>query len=533
VCDSSMGYTVPIPSEYMNASTTTTTTSNNDTHDTVIFVTMRPQEEYVKGHGKYCLTSPEQDNRPIMGILNLSPRILSINKQSTIEAIMLHETMHILGFHVDLFRTRPRMTLKKSLGNYNEVLYTVSSPMALQQAKQFFACSTTDGIPLENKISKGQPIYDHMHTRDSLPISQVPEDEKAFSLLEKTIFGNDLMTGTYSGADWPYAPVIGIVTLGLMDDLNYYNVSYDSSVLIARESSLSDYFDKSSGNSKYGYRMGCSFLTQRCEQWSKSSGYFCDSTEVIDADNSRYCLYDSTRKAACTVVSYNTALPERYRHIKGYANMGSSDEWRDYCPMPRVMSGDNCATKSSSVNAAKNTKKYGEQYGSNSKCFISSVNRDIYALKEQYARCYETACGPMEQQQGTTQSVTYLFIKVGDSIWRKCPLEGGAITNDFDRFSGQVICPHVDILCPAGTVTANFNDQIVQDSLSKTKKPTPIDNISVPFWVWIIVGVVALVIVLILLSCGGFFLYRKLQNRRRWNSKNTVDLRVTDVDIRH
>jgi hypothetical protein len=435
--------------------------------------------------------------------------------------------MHILGFHVDMFKSRPSMNVIGYTGSYSDQLYYVVSPKAIAEARNHFGCydtAVTKVLLLENKMYPSNPLYTHLHIHDSN--STIQDDAKAYSLWEKTIFNNDVMVGRFTSQ---FTSAISRITLAVMDDLGFYNVTY-SPVLTASQKLLSGF--------SYGKSMGCSFLTSRCEKWSTSrTGYFCeDIDDAADVDTAKSCVFNHISKGVCNAKRSNAEISQqRYWHLSD-TSVGTDDEWRDYCPIAKPLTHGDCTDSFSAQNPDTILTTYGEQYSSNSRCFMSSVKRDLYAAKATTARCYVTSCGPYNNTKDGTTDI-HLFIKVGDSKWRRCPLTGGAVS-DYDHFTGSITCPPVNVICTSGR-TANFDTSIALQSDQKTSGGDVRSQIkNIPYWVWIIIGVVVGLVLLTIIIFFTAFLVRKYYGRK-WATKKTVDLRtgnkeeMDEVDIEH
>ena len=75
-----------------------------------------------------------------------------------------------------------------------------------------------------------------------------------FTHLEKRIFGNEAMTGTYT-----HNPVFSRVTLALMEDTGWYVANYSNAE-----------------NLTWGRDMGCDFVHQSCYQFGLQKVPFCE-----------------------------------------------------------------------------------------------------------------------------------------------------------------------------------------------------------------------------------------------------------------
>ncbi len=86
--------------------------------------------------------------------------------------------------------------------------------------------------------------------------------------------------------------VISGLTLSLFEDMGWYNVNR----------SQAEYYG-------WGKGLGCSFIQSKCEiSWPNFTSYWCSST-------SNGCTGDRLGKGKCAVVTYGTALANKYQHF--------------------------------------------------------------------------------------------------------------------------------------------------------------------------------------------------------------------------
>jgi len=272
----------------------------------------------------------------------------------------------------------------------------------------------------------------------------------------RRLFRTDLMNPIID--DVPYSMYISSLTLAYFADTGWYKINAD----------------RIAPASIWGRNAGCNFVEQQClsskgHVTAANNPFFCDNfleeepslsqdddddkeNEAVGAvgvrgpqvdDNYEEehleihgCSFDSSRKAVCSLVEYDTALPIEFNYFLGDKELnhsqyfGGSDPTLDFCPVFEGFSNGHCGDKNSAeiMTVSSNLEVFGED---NSRCVIGHVNRKRTAL------CLPIACVIQEQS---------LMVKV-DGYWKTCSYAGQIISvwwnpNDY------VTCPDPSRMCP-------------------------------------------------------------------------------------
>lgn len=173
---------------------------------------------------------------------------------------IIHEIMHILGFHEALYEffydpvTGKTKTLEETLTNSGGSAYPnrIISPKVVEFGREHYGCSTLNGVPLEN-VGEGS----------------------AGSHWEKTTALSEFMM-----ADMGPNVIISKLTLALLEDSGWYKVNYNYA---------EPFF--------YGKNRGCQFFeTNECHYYGKT----CTDT----ATEGTSCFFDYTSRAYCDADYY-------------------------------------------------------------------------------------------------------------------------------------------------------------------------------------------------------------------------------------
>ncbi len=382
---------VPIPSD-MNGK------FDGYSYDTLMFATLRPTYTGVLGFAGYCRTEAAY-GRPIMGHLNLSPRIFASVGTPNFWGTIYHEVTHALGISSSLyskyvdengqlrsnaFQQKTR-TFVDSTGTQRSVSYTeLTTPALVQKAKEYFNCNQITGVPMEEGGGSGT----------------------AGSHFEKLYFYNELMSGSVSFSN----PIDGFsneFTLALLQDSGWYTINTQQVIPAV-----------------WGKGLGCNFLGVRCENWNTgNTGYFCTDSSL------RLCTFNYRGKGSCQIQTYTSNLGY-YEHIPGKPTVGGRDSLIDYCPI--VLRSTNCQLESSAPSSAA---IWGETYSTNSGCFDSNVIDNGYVRDAQSSRCLSYTCenGILHINIKHKTGVTTVDCPADESVLKVEPSIPG--------FSGYVTCP--------------------------------------------------------------------------------------------
>ncbi|CAF0990282.1 unnamed protein product [Didymodactylos carnosus] len=409
----------------------------------------------------FCQLEFEKD-RPISGNINICPQKLygdqSINYNGILNTIR-HEILHTLAFSSGLFAffrdqngnalterdplTRWPKVFDEKLqvykwdnkvaqqfvrenwkirgGSMNRTVWLITTPKVKEVVREHFNCSTLEGAELEDQGSSGT----------------------ALTHWEKRLFEHEIMTGTYTQES-----VISNLTLALLEDSGWYDVSYDQSKPLL-----------------WGKNSGCDFVKKSCKEWidaklSKNenpSPYCVTSPEY----SKRICSYTHDTIVMCNLVQYSSPIPAEYQIFDSLPNVtnkaalayyGGHVSFADYCPYNQELSFKNSKRDSRCYleeNQPLNVENYAlEQYSSKSKCFNHGSVWNQYFDKCQMRRritlqtagCYQFECVESEG----------IYIHVGNDKYH-CEYAEQNITIQSIEYQsiyvGSIICPQCEIFC--------------------------------------------------------------------------------------
>eukprot|EP00164_Ancoracysta_twista_P000234 GFYU01000335.1.p1 GENE.GFYU01000335.1~~GFYU01000335.1.p1 ORF type:complete len:641 (+),score=64.42 GFYU01000335.1:212-2134(+) len=385
--------------------------------DMVIFVTSRPAIDTL-AWATYC-----QENKygqPVAGILNVRPYELAQGSELQHHLIgeIRHQISHILGFSKHKFRdfrtaSNPDVRLGEqaifAISEYNgHPVRTMTTPRVREFVRQHFGCEDLVGAELEDVLGGG--LSSHWEAR---------------------LFIDEFMT-TFN-TEVLFRPRYSALTLSLLEDSGWYTVS---------SSFHNDLID----DLQWGSKQGCSFAYGDCRHW-KQPGTFCAK------ESEESCSYDRRAKATCNLGEW-PEIPAWAQYFVGYPHMGGLHKNADFCPYYYARAKDYC---DSEENGETEAKIFGEEYGTTSKCFMSSL-LDISIGGESFPqhrpRCHKTRCASGSTHTSFNHK---LEVRIGDK-WHECPQEGGRLTFDdiegynwtgeiTGKYVGDFICPPVDEVC--------------------------------------------------------------------------------------
>ena len=356
----------------------------------------------------YTIALSTSNNRPIAGVVLLrsSYDFNQTNAQSFLIMLLLHEITHVLGFSSSLFeyfQTYPSLIKTKTVNGLKRTLFT--GPNVIKQAKRHFNCDNIEGIELENQGGDGS-VGSHWEAR--------------------------IMLGDYMiSIDYPEI-VISEISLALLEDSGWYNVNYYTGGLF-----------------RYGKGLGCEFLKDKCVSEGKSNY----EREFCDVENEERCTSGFIDRGLCYISNY-PYLPEYYRYFNDKTKGGFY--YADYCPVTLTNSNyyyyyyfySRC--DSNGLNFNNLPSEYGEIYGPNSICVLSSLipstNNDQFNSEvdtKKRARCHKVI-------KCDSKSKTFI-LDIGD-IQIKC--NGNYEEIRVDGYSGSIICPDYNRVC-TGSVWCN------------------------------------------------------------------------------
>eukprot|EP01112_Ceratiomyxa_fruticulosa_P003998 TRINITY_DN1431_c0_g2_i1.p1 TRINITY_DN1431_c0_g2~~TRINITY_DN1431_c0_g2_i1.p1 ORF type:complete len:772 (+),score=119.03 TRINITY_DN1431_c0_g2_i1:195-2318(+) len=378
----------PIPSSYTRQG------AGVANADIVIFVTSRPippttTTSKTLAFGAYCLE--DQFGRPIAGQLNFNPAGISTDDfdlQTQLKTA-IHESSHVLGFSITKFQNiymspgvwgdaTTNASIPSGAGGVTLSKIVINTPNVQKFTRDYFACDTMVGAEIEDGGGTGTKL----------------------SHWEKRVWMNEYMTGSST-----HNPVFSALTLAFFEDSGWYKANYSYAEQMY-----------------WGAGLGCSFSTGPCSSWP-TEGYFCAETDAID------CTFDRQAKGVCGLRQPITAVPTYYEYLNS-GLIGPSD-LADECPYFVAPTNSWCTDTEYSGGTLNSL--YGEVYGPSSRCFTSSLVKDVPVSPSSSYRCYPTAC----------LSSTELRVNF-DDLWYDCP-SGRNIK--ISGYGGSLLCPSTGVIC--------------------------------------------------------------------------------------
>jgi len=336
-------------------------------------------------------------------------RVLLLNpfEYAKVIRIVTHELTHALGFSSDQYANYVDDTgtpyanfLKTVYYNTNILTYKVTSPKVLAFVRDFFNCSTLDGMELENEdpgSSSGTPG----------------------SHWEKRLVGNEYMS-PIGGPEI----FLSKLTLSLYEDMGWYRANYS----------------KADG-SRYGYQAGCNFVEQACgtTSWGR---YFCNVMATPNGPSQ--CNGDQTALGYCDLSVYQQPLPAGFQYFNN-TNWGGSEYFSDYCPTYLGYSNTYCqdVVSGASFLGPDQTAQYASIFSANSVCF------NFLLQSGSDAACYPISCLSNGSLLVTVWNTPVL-----------CPIGGGLVNINIPYQGGstaaQLQCPPVNFFCGQNTSIVEF-----------------------------------------------------------------------------
>jgi hypothetical protein len=310
---------------------------------------------------------------------------------------------------------------------------------------------------IEREDDDDDVIHEKPHSRRRRALTRLTSSGECIGdHWSRRLFRTDLMNPIID--DVPYSMYISSLTLAYFADTGWYKINAD----------------RIASASKWGRNAGCNFVEQQClsskgRVTAANNPFFCDNfleeeplslpqdndddkeheevgvavrgpqvNDRVEEENLEIhgCSLDSSRKAVCSLVEYDTALPIEFNYFLGDKELnhsqyfGGSDPTLDFCPVFEGFANGHCGDKNAAeiMTVSSNLEVFGED---NSRCVIGHVNRKRTAL------CLPIACVIQEQS---------LMVKV-DGYWKTCSYAGQIISvwwnpNDY------VTCPDPSRMCP-------------------------------------------------------------------------------------
>ena len=369
-------------------------------------------EQNTEAYAAACSMDPN-NFRPIAGVMAFNPQNFIIDRANALQyytMLVIHEFNHILCFSEGLYEYFIDSSFK--ILSLNKIIKDTTingvprkiiiTPKVVQAARKHFACSTLEGVELEDQGGSGTANC-HWESR--------------------------VMLGDYMmGESYP-ENVISEISLALFEDSGWYKANYYTGGLF-----------------RYGKNKGCNFVLQKCIIDGKSNF----PNEFCTVAGASMCFPSKTSKGECSIGKQTSTIPEPYRYYTDPILGGFL--YADFCPLPKFIldSKNQMYFSSSCAYGLTNFPTLGESIGTDSGCFMSSLvpkaNADFSIMKESNrAICYNYFCNKADQTY-TVKFLTYTII---------CPKEGGEQT--LPDVDGKFYCSDFNTVC---TKTASCKDAI-------------------------------------------------------------------------
>ena len=211
-----------------------------------------------------------------------------------------------------------------------------------------------------------------------------------FTHLEKRVFGNEAMTGTYT-----HNPVFSRITLALMEDTGWYVANYSNAEELT-----------------WGYRLGCSFVHASCYQYGVDKEPFCrgkgddgdGESSSSSTTKTRCTAPDRAAVGLCNLKRYDDALLPQFRYFEGDDKIGGSVALADYCPFVQdfnwrrrdvILRGSACQLHE---NNPPDSQNYAlETYGPESVCLDQPKPWDMFKCSRiRHSTHYGSGCYPVK-----------------------------------------------------------------------------------------------------------------------------------------
>ena len=354
---------------------------------------------------------------PLFAVIKLNKDYLDSKLQSDyLEALMLHELTHALGFTEDIFTNDnyiDNIIMSKEIDH--KVHYYIKSPKVVEFAQNYFNCLTLDGVEIEKNEDGGPGSH----------------------------WSSRILLGEYM-TDFSYSEeqAISGFTLALLEDLGYLKVKNKYT----------------GGLMRFGKGKGCNFLSDKCIDSTHYDNEFYYPTEINLDKKEPSCSSGRQSKTFYKLISYEEGtIPEEYIYFSGYNNYGGLSS-ANYCPVslyesPTTIYEGRCSQKGTPSNLAS---IIGESHSDISFCALSSLVKTNY---EEYSEEVRAVCFKMYCSEES------LTIQVGEDYF-VCPRYGGKIIGE--GYSGYLLCPDYNLIC---TSTVVCNDMFSCLSKKSEEKP--------------------------------------------------------------
>ena len=352
---------------------------------------------------------------PLFAIIHFNKEYLKTRLTfDYLEALMLHELTHTLGFHENTFNEELTFDGYLYQKEINSITHSyIKSPKVLEFAKKYFKCDGLEGVEIETiKDEEGDDIYgSHWSSR--------------------------ILLGEYM-ADfiYPEEQVISGFTLAFFEDTGYLKVNKKYT----------------GGLMRFGKNKGCGFVNNKCigDEEYGNEFYYPVNFDLDYKEPS--CSSGRQSRTVYKLTEYSTdIIPPDYQYFTGNTNYGGFPS-ANYCPVSQYENSETifesrCSLKGTPSNIAS---IIGEELSDTSFCALSTLIKKNVVNYSSYTNTVRAVCFKMSCSEKS------LTIQFGEDYF-VCPREGGKITGDGNNFDGYILCPDYNLIC---TGTEMCNDMI-------------------------------------------------------------------------
>ena len=211
---------------------------------------------------------------------------------------------------------------------------TIVTPTVQRIVRNIFNCRTLKGAELESGVSQLFAVTDDIEDSTAASNITISAGECIGDHWSRRLFRTDLMNSIVG--DVPYTLHISSLTLAYMVDTGWYKVDTN----------------RIASPSIWGRNAGCNFVNKKCltgrgQVTASNNPFFCNNfleqvvepvedekenpkldyykkeEDVEEEEEAQIhgCSLDSSRKATCSLVEYDSAIPDEYNYFQGNKNL--------------------------------------------------------------------------------------------------------------------------------------------------------------------------------------------------------------------
>ena len=349
---------------------------------------------------------------PILTIIHFNKEYLKTRLTfDYLEALMLHELTHTLGFHENTFNIETIFDVYIYQKEIEGITHSyIKSPKVLEFARKYFKCDDLEGVEIETiKDEEGDDIYgSHWSSR--------------------------ILLGEYmTDFIYPEEQVISGFTLAFFEDTGYLKVNKKYT----------------GGLMRFGKHKGCDFVNNKCIGGEKKYGnefYYPVNFNLGYKEPS--CSSGRQSRTVYKLIEYSIdIIPSDYQYFNEHTIGGFPSA--NYCPVSQYENSETIFESRCSLKGTPSTiaSIIGEALSDTSFCALSTLIKKNVVNYSSYTNTVRAVCFKMSCSEKS------LTIQFGEDYF-VCPREGGKIAGDEDNFDGYILCPDYNLIC-TGTVMCN------------------------------------------------------------------------------